>query len=216
MDVTIAQIKAGRMLLNWTQEKLADACGFSRPSITRLENGETEPRKSTLVEIKSVMEDAGIEFTERSCIRYKADFLTLFEGEDCYLKLLEDVFLTLRKSRKEVLFLGSDERKSPPEVNESLRRIRKAGIPMRSLIEEGNSFIMGPLVEYRMVKKSLFTANDVTVIYADKLAFLMPDLGVRTVMLIRNKYLAENYRRIFNFIWELSLQPTKTEAKIVY
>ncbi|KAA9382530.1 helix-turn-helix transcriptional regulator [Neorhizobium galegae] len=55
------QCKLARVALDWGVLDLANAAKVSTQTITRLERGE-ELRKATLLKIKSVLEDAGIEF----------------------------------------------------------------------------------------------------------------------------------------------------------
>ncbi len=65
LKVSIQQIKAGRALLGWSQDQLADASGVSRPTIKRLEaeGGMLGGRASTAEKIRRALEAAGIEFT---------------------------------------------------------------------------------------------------------------------------------------------------------
>lgn len=63
--VSIRQIKAGRALLGWSQDRLAAASGVSQPTIKRLEaeGGELGGRAGTQTKICRALEKAGIEFT---------------------------------------------------------------------------------------------------------------------------------------------------------
>lgn len=174
MSITTAQIRGARGLLNWSQSELSERTGISGTSIGALENGQTTPRKTTLEVIQTSFGNAGIEFIENG-VRYRNDIVTILEGENCYLKLLDDVFLTLRNSKnKELLISFADDKVSPPEVNDSYRHIRKAGIKMRQLVENGNTYLMGELDEYRHVPSDFFV-NRVTLIYDTKFAIVLAD-----------------------------------------
>jgi predicted transcriptional regulator len=63
--VSIGQIKAGRALLEWSQDQLAAASGVSQPTIKRLEaeGGNLGGRINTREKICGALERAGIEFT---------------------------------------------------------------------------------------------------------------------------------------------------------
>jgi hypothetical protein len=71
-----AQMRAGRAALNWSIENLAKNSGVSARTIMRLEavDGIPPGRIQTLFDIKSALEDAGIEFigtpTDRPGIRF--------------------------------------------------------------------------------------------------------------------------------------------------
>lgn len=62
--ITVSQLRAARALLNWSQDKLADASGVSKPTIARLENGSGELAgySSTRDKIITALEMAGITF----------------------------------------------------------------------------------------------------------------------------------------------------------
>lgn len=61
-DISPAQLRAARGLLDWSQEVLASAAGTTARSIARIEAGETAPRASTLAAICAALEAAGVEF----------------------------------------------------------------------------------------------------------------------------------------------------------
>ncbi len=62
---SIAQIKAARALLGWSQDDLAKRSGVSEPTIGRLEaqGGELGGRPATGDKLRRALEKAGIEFT---------------------------------------------------------------------------------------------------------------------------------------------------------
>lgn len=66
LKVSIRQLKAARMLIGWSQEKLAAAAGVSLPTIKRLEAAEglLGGRETTTRKIRTALEAAGIEFID--------------------------------------------------------------------------------------------------------------------------------------------------------
>ncbi len=64
LKISIRQIKAARSLLDWSQERLAEASGVSLPTIRRLEavDGDLGGRKDTADKIIAALEAVGIEF----------------------------------------------------------------------------------------------------------------------------------------------------------
>jgi transcriptional regulator with XRE-family HTH domain len=62
--LTGSQIRAARAALNITAKELAKRAGVSLPTIQRFESVDGVPpsRSSTLLEVKAVLEAAGIEF----------------------------------------------------------------------------------------------------------------------------------------------------------
>lgn len=62
MQITAAQCRAARSLLNWTQEQLATNARVSRATIADFESNTRQPMKNNLRSIADCMFAAGIEF----------------------------------------------------------------------------------------------------------------------------------------------------------
>ena len=61
-DILPQQLRAGRALIDWTREDLANASGITVRTLARIESSQTIPRKSTLEALAEALEAAGIEF----------------------------------------------------------------------------------------------------------------------------------------------------------
>jgi transcriptional regulator with XRE-family HTH domain len=61
-----SQIRAARALLGWSQSKLARAAGVGLATLQRIEQNEgvVKGNFSTILKIQSVLEQAGIQFTD--------------------------------------------------------------------------------------------------------------------------------------------------------
>ena len=59
-----AKIRMARAVLGWSQGKLAFRIGLTQRGVHKLEQGETEPRRATVLAIESVWHDEGITFEE--------------------------------------------------------------------------------------------------------------------------------------------------------
>ena len=59
--ISVAQLRAARALLGWSQIELANAASLSRPSIERAERASVSAE--TLAAIQRALEAAGVEFT---------------------------------------------------------------------------------------------------------------------------------------------------------
>jgi predicted transcriptional regulator len=64
--ITSEQCRAGRGLLAWSQQELADAAGVGVVTIHQLEAGTSEPRRATLEVIRRAFEKAGVEFIDEN------------------------------------------------------------------------------------------------------------------------------------------------------
>ena len=63
--ISVCQIKAGRVMLRWSAVELSERAGVSSATIKKYETQSGIPNANTriLTAIKSVLEQAGIEFT---------------------------------------------------------------------------------------------------------------------------------------------------------
>jgi transcriptional regulator with XRE-family HTH domain len=213
--IEVWKIRAAREALGWSQSQLAKRAGATQPYISELEKEKIEnPSAQTLENIERAFQAEGIYFTPDGIQKRSSNIFTI-EGADCYLRLLEDAERVLAPG-EEFLKSGADERRSSPEVIQALNSLRRAGVKTRSLIEHGNTHIMGPLGEYRWMDKSLFVKGDVKVIYADRVAYLVAWAKPPKAIIIQDKIIAEEARRNFEFIWSRSERPDKTTAKQFY
>ena len=62
MAMTRDQCRAARALLNWTQDRLAEAASVSKKTLADFEAGNRDPYGRTLADIQKALENAGIEF----------------------------------------------------------------------------------------------------------------------------------------------------------
>lgn len=208
------QIRAARSILGWTQSELAKRAGTTQSTIASIELEKQRPHQSTIDQIFKTFQNAGIEFMVGGA-RKREDFITILDGTDAYVRLLQDVYYMLKPLKGEVLFNSSDERLSSEEVNHQLRRLRQAGIRMRSIIAATNSYIVGPLEEYRVIPEK-YVGSNVNVIYGNKVAYILEEPDTFRVLILTSSYTAADMRRSFNYIWDSGEKPVKTEARISY
>ena len=199
LSITGKQITAARALAGLTLAGLAAKAGLSRDAIIKIEGGAVQPREGTIADIVEALAAAGVEFTEKG-VRWSDDVIRVLEGEDAYMRALDDVYHATRKSGGEVLFFCADDRTTQPGEEEAEERIRAAGVRFRCLIEQGNTVIRWPRKEYRQIPKDYFN-HDLQVIYADKVAQMID--GGAKVLIVRNASLATTARNTFNLLWSL-------------
>jgi DNA-binding XRE family transcriptional regulator len=213
------QIRAARALLDWSADQLAKKVGLSRMAINKIEDESVQPRAKNLADILGVLDKHGIEFVGERGVAFKNDQITTIQGENAFSHVLDDVITSLRGAKKpEALFECVDDRMSPPVVVENYRRLRQAGIAMRSLIKEGDTYLMGKLNEYRYLPKQYFH-NSATVIYGDKFATMILDPATAkdaAAVIIHNPHIAAAQRNLFNLIWSSAQKPVKTTANVRY
>jgi transcriptional regulator with XRE-family HTH domain len=218
-NINARQIKAARALLDWSQEDLASSSGLSIATIRKIESGSLSPRDKTMGSIVSALEEANIEFTHPDGVRLKNNSVEIIEGDDCYLRLLDMVYYSLNGKNQELLISYADNSLSPQAVVENQHRLRKAGIRIRFLVEEGNTFLVFPKENYRWLPEKYFH-NTVVQIFGNKVALstqkdkvsLMPS----KIVIIESQTLSETLRNAFNFMWDNCRKPALSTAPQVF
>jgi transcriptional regulator with XRE-family HTH domain len=62
--ITAAQCRAGRALIEWSREQLAEAAGVSLRTIVDFERAARSPREVTLLALERALSDAGVQFLD--------------------------------------------------------------------------------------------------------------------------------------------------------
>jgi len=199
--ITLAQIRSARAFLNLSQDQLASDIGITKQALSRIESGAvSKPHVSTMEGIQKALESKGIEFTKDGGIKPETSSVTILEGDDSFLRLMNDIYLTLKESKEEILWLFVDDAESPPEVLEIEQQIMRAKIPSRSIVKAGSQILYDPK-DYRVVSANYFT-NSPAVIYGNKVAFIADTKITDKIMILQNEVIASIQRNIFNFAWD--------------
>lgn len=215
MQITPIQIKAARAMLGWSREDLAAKTGLQSRTITNIEDSSTQARSGNLAKIEAALTDGGVDFLPDQGVRPRNDILTVISGTDAWLRLLDDIYYTLTQptASKEVLFHCGDDRLSSEAAIESERRLRGAGIRVRSTVSADNDYLLFPLGEYRGIDAADFQSSAMA-IYADRVATLLHTEN--RVIIIKNTTFADNQRKLFNMVWRNGSPFTTTTAKVTY
>lgn len=197
MDIS-EKIRAGRAVLDWSREELAERSGVSISALTVLEGGSANPKEGTIRKITRALSAAGLVLAEDGVSKPDDSFVPV-SGADLFLDVLDDVYYTLLDMKKpELLIEYSDDALSPPEVVGRYRKIRNIGIRMRQLVCEGNTYLMGAVSEYKWLPSQYFK-NYLRLTYGDKVFLDFGESG----LLIRSSASAEAARNDFNFKWDM-------------
>lgn len=209
--ISIEQIKAARALLEWTQDDLAQAANLSKPSINTLERRIGNPKLDTMNAIQRALEDAGIEFTKGPGVKLKSSTLKtyIFEGEESLLRLVNDIFETLKGTDKELMIAGLEEDKfenlGGKRILKQIDRRVKHGIKSKLLSCEGDTNFLEPKEHYRWLPPKLFPKTPYY-IYDNKYAIFLWG-PPKKVVIIENADIAECYREQFLTLWDVAKEP---------
>lgn len=229
--ITREQIKAARALLDWSQKNLAEKSGVSEPTIKLIETARIHSKPDTLQLLQEAMEQGGVEFLAQNGVRFRNDLVTVIEkrheDDDVYLRLLDDIYDTVKDSKEEVLHSFIDNALSPDHVINRELMIRKSGAPSRHLVRYKDTHLIYPLDEYRYLPKG-FYLNNPTAVYADKFAVVVQDRSltedaqdiknnhIKKIVIIKNQDIANVKRMEFEILWNTGEAPRKSTAKKTY
>lgn len=211
MGISTAQIRGARGILNWSQTDLAERTGISATSIGSIENGQTNPRSSTLQLIQKAFEDGGVVFIGREGVRLKTGEVKIFSGRSGYLDFFEEVYDTLSKNPGEVLVSNVDERNFVKWHGDlgsyHLERMGSIkNISYRIMLKEGdNYFPASEYAKYRWLPKAQFSSVPFYV-FGKKLAIMLFD-NEPTIILLDYPSVANAYRIQFEAMWSQSMEP---------
>ena len=212
--ITPGQIRAARALIGWSQAELAHRAQVTQVTIANVETQKTQASRQTIEKIEAALESQGVEFIGNG-VRHRDHYLNHYVGDDAYIRLLDDVYFTLKENKGEVLFMGVDERKNHPGVADCVRRMKASGIRLRLLIEEGNDYILGDLNDYRQIPSEYFS-NGVTLTYGNKYAIGVVLADESRVHVVSNSLVADAQRRIFQFLWDRAKKPEYSAVNAQY
>ena len=155
--ISIAQIKAARALLGWTQIDLANATRLHQNAINKIEMGRTSPRQRTLETIRRALEQGGIRFNGDFGVELKRESLqiTKFEGHNFIHQINQDVLQTVRETHDEVLDVFHDQSLfgaiDPSEAERFVREKIRIGFPERIIVPVGYDRFFLPKTSYRFL-----------------------------------------------------------------
>jgi DNA-binding XRE family transcriptional regulator len=69
--LSVSQVRRARGVLGWSQQELAKRSGVALPTIRKLEQGRSDPKRTTLAKLEAALMDAGVEFVGEDGIRYE-------------------------------------------------------------------------------------------------------------------------------------------------
>lgn len=185
-------IRGARGILGWSQPEVAEKTGLSLQAVRNAEEG-VEVKQSTKNALTLLYLAEGFEFTAEGISKSNVSSYVL----PSYLDLLDDVSKTIQPGG-EVLKHCVDDRRSDDATKEKVNQMREAGIKERLTISEENDFIAGDPDDYRKIPKDYFAESEVTVMYADKIAFFVQS----QVLVIRSEYLSRIFRKQFEYWWK--------------
>lgn len=211
---TIAQIRAARALLDWSQSDLADHAGLSQTGIARIENGTNKPNSRTIEKIHGAFDGNDIEFISDSGVKKRTGEIRTYKGQEGFSFFLDDVYETAVQHgttnnpcqvylsnvvhENWVKWMGPEKWK-----NHTDRMTKdKSIMDVKIITQEGDhNRPASDYAQYKWVPEDKF--NDRSFYsYHDKLAFLNFTEDDVEISIMKQAHFAEGYRTLFSIAWE--------------
>ena len=134
-------------------------------------------------------------------------FVEVFKGKSIARIVYRDVIKEFQNGQGEVLISGVEEKRFIEEdkiaLEQHLKRLQKLKCKERILLKKGDThFAEGSQTEYRWIPEESFNPTPIYV-YNEKLTIIIwgnPNYAI----IIKNKNLADAYRKQFNLLWKIS------------
>jgi len=211
--ISIAQSRAARGLLNWTQQDLADASGLSKTAINNFEKGNSDIKSESLRAIQGAFDKAGIALVVNDGVQRKQDRSTILRGPHSMTELMHDILNTAHAPDDEILFLNADahapSQKEKNQVHFYADELTKAGMSKRILCAPNAPSLYGSIKETRWLPET--TAQLITshILYGDKTAMLVWQSD--TIIIIQSKAINAAESARFEALWISGTPPAQDQ-----
>lgn len=208
--ITIAQIRAARALLGWSQSDLAEYAGLSQTGIARIENGTNKPNSRTIDKIKAAFDHADIEFIEESGVKKRLSEVRIFEGVEGMRQFFNDLYQTAKDVGGDIcLFNGMPSRLKEwlgddwyDMHNKRMLKI-KDNYSYKIIVKRGETNLPAQgYATYKFFPENLF--NEKTIyMFGDKVYF-RDRSNEKQIRLIRIEQaeIAKSMKILFDIAWE--------------
>jgi predicted transcriptional regulator len=214
LNLTARQIKAGRALLDWSQDDLASASQLSVATIRKLEIGHISPRGKTTRELRRSFEDAGLEFIEPGGVRHKPEHIVVYQGSEGIRSFFDDVYNTVQSKAGDVVVVCASERPFTKalgydlengELSHHVERMKALnnGTKVKCILTEDASHLPGTdYCEYRQISRH-YVDSVPFYVYDDKYAIVVFEADPSPkITVIQSPVIARAFRRQFHSMWD--------------
>lgn len=212
--IDVAQIRAARGLLSWSQADLAQAIGMSLAAVNNIERSVSAPRVETLNLIQKAFEKRGVVFTDSSGVKLQHEIVKIYDGEDFLRNFFDDVYAEMSIAGGQIYTNGVAELEftNMLTVEYSKMHISRTNkienMDCRALIEKGDFHFDAPYTEYRWMPEDTFVPVPYYA-FNDKLAIIL--WGDHPKVVVHNhKAATDAFKKQFLYLWEKAEIPPET------
>lgn len=217
--INAKQVKAARVLLDWTQADLARHADLSVEAIKSVELGKTAPRRTTIEKITTACERAGVEFTDRSGTRLTGNIIRVFEGDEEFGDFLDDIYVTISITGGDILVCGTGggtkfvEQIDKSRPQHTLRMEKLDNFSFKAISgDKDSSVAIKSYVQLRYLPNETLPAVPFY-IYGDRLAIILWKT-IPKVILINDPDVSNSYKEQFNILWKMGKIANATSSDI--
>ena len=206
------QIRAARVLVDWSAEDLAKKIGLSRVTVQNIEHGNNKrPLLETIEKIVTVFNDAGIEFTDGDGVRRRTTDVKVYEGVDGFARFHDLVYSHLIANGGQACVCGSSAAQfSKYRSNGDTHRQRMTDLAkqrpdfkMRILAEEGDTNLPNTgYATYRWMPRKNFPPVAFYAFGDYKAEITFTSENPPLIVLIQSASIADSYIKSFDFMWQ--------------
>lgn len=209
---TIAQMRAARALLDWSQSDLADKAGLSQTGIARIENGTNQPNSSTLEKIGAAFDEADIEFIEDTGVKKRKGAIKSLKGSEGLYKIMNDIYKDAKNNGGEICLFNARPNNWLKWIDDEWfynvysKNMADLGekIDMRIMAIEGETDLISKgHAKNRYLPRDLFISDTKSIyVYGDKIGFIDFDEENVEILLLESAEFAMSMRVLFNIAWD--------------
>lgn len=209
-------LKAARIILGWDQQSMADAAGIHVNSYKKVETGQSTIASESGAKVMAALERAGIAI-ENDGVREIKQPIYKFGGHKAwYHDLQNDILFQLKdkpEDEREILIAYANNSLSGQVTIENWRKMRDAGIKMRQIVQQEDTWLNGPVNEYRSLPSEFFV-NYVYIIYGDRVAFCSDEF--QEAIVFTDRMMSLVMKKNYEFLWSNLKQPERSDADVRY
>jgi len=215
--ITKYQIAAGRALLEWTQDDLANASGVSKDMISKIEGGKSAGSLKSIQAIENGLSIAGLEFSENDGVKRSTAQIRVLKGQKGFLDFYDEVFEEVQKTGATFVSVSNvDERKfvqwQGDQLEEHSERMNALGTKYKILIQNNDHYFpASKYAEYRWMPDGTFYSVPFY-IFGKKVAMFIFDENEPRIYVLSEPELTNVYKAQFESLWKQSSKPEADNA----
>lgn len=201
------QIKAARILLDWSQEDLAHAANLSIATIRKLETGSLA-RHTTMQFVRHALEENGLEFIEPGGVRHRPEGIVIYKAQEEISIFFDEMYQASKKNGGTIIAVcASEDATLPPSDLEAMMHVERmmairSKISVQCILTDNAGKLRGNRYsEYRWLPPK---ANPVPfIVYGDRCALIVYGTGeAQKLIAIQSKTVSHAFRLHFRTLWE--------------